>query len=313
MNSIEQTSLPIGERGPTITITHTNEDGTLVVGTERGDGSRDALRAARFRWSRSLGMWFMPQSRGQAARRARIDQLAGGLRDAGFDVEVQIEEYDPAAAFEALQGAATERSDRLAERAETERRLGDARSQAAHGAVAGIPFGQPILVGHHSERHHRAAIARSDRNEAAAREHHANAARAADRSDGALREATRRETPVVMGRKVERLEAEERSLKRILQTATGTYADRMRKRHQEVQAEIDFLKEAIGQSGARQYTAADFQVGDLARVRGRWSEVARVNRKTLAFKTAYSWTDNYPYHEVTGRRAAGDTGQGAGA
>ena len=248
MSSIEQAALPAGERGPTITITHTNEDGTLVVGTERGDGSRDALRAARFRWSRSLGMWFMPQSRGRAARRARIDQLAGGLRDAGFDVEVQIEEYHPAAAFEALQGAATERSDRLAERAE-------------------------------------------------------------ERSVAVARQAARRESPVVMGRKVERLEAEERSLKRILQTATGTYADRMRERHQEVQAEIAFLKDAIGQSGARQYTAAAFQVGDLARVRGRWREVARVNRKTLAFKTAYSWTDNYPYHEVTGRRAAGDSGQ----
>jgi hypothetical protein len=229
-----------------ISITHTNEDGTLVVGTKRGDGSRDALRAARFRWSRRLGMWFMPQSRGRAARRARIDQLAGGLRDAGFDVKVQIEEYDPATAFKALQGAASERSDRLAERAEK-------------------------------------------------------------RSVAAGRQAARRESPIVMGRKVERLEAEERSLKRILQTATGTYADRMRERHQEVQAEIDFFKDAIRQSGARQYTAADFQVGDLARVRGKWREVARVNRKTLGLRTDYSWTDNYPYHEVTGRRAAGDT------
>lgn len=237
---------------PTITITHTNADGTLVQGTQRGDGSRDALRAARLRWSRSLGMWFMPQSRGRAARRARIDQLAAGLRDTGFDVEVQIEEYDPAAAFDALQTAAGERSDRLAGRAEE----------------------------------HSFAVAR---------------------------QAARRESPVVMGRKVERLEAEERSLKRILQSATGGYADRMRERHQEVRAEIGFLKEAIGQSGARQYTAADFQVGDHARVRGRWHEVARVNRKTLAFKTAYSWTDNYPYHEVTGHRAAGDTTQAASA
>lgn len=32
----------------------------------------------------------------------------------------------------------------------------------AMGAVEGIPFGQPILVGHHSEKRHRAAIAKSD-------------------------------------------------------------------------------------------------------------------------------------------------------
>jgi hypothetical protein len=30
--------------------------------------------------------------------------------------------------------------------------------KAANAAVDGIPFGQPILVGHHSEKHHRAAI-----------------------------------------------------------------------------------------------------------------------------------------------------------
>lgn len=35
-------------------------------------------------------------------------------------------------------------------------------SQASHNATAGIPFGQPILVGHHSEKRHRAALNRSD-------------------------------------------------------------------------------------------------------------------------------------------------------
>lgn len=33
---------------------------------------------------------------------------------------------------------------------------------ASHNATAGIPFGQPILVGHHSEKRHRAALNRSD-------------------------------------------------------------------------------------------------------------------------------------------------------
>mgnify|MGYP001571258592 CR=1 FL=1 len=42
------------------------------------------------------------------------------------------------------------------------------RSQAASAAVEGIPFGQPILVGHHSERRHRRALERSDRNMTAA-------------------------------------------------------------------------------------------------------------------------------------------------
>ena len=34
--------------------------------------------------------------------------------------------------------------------------------KASHNATAGIPFGQPILVGHHSENRHRRALERSD-------------------------------------------------------------------------------------------------------------------------------------------------------
>jgi hypothetical protein len=258
----------------TITISHTNKDGTLVTGTQREDGSREPLRAAQFKWSRRLGMWFMPQSRGRAARRGRIDQLAAGLRTAGFEVNVELEQYDPAAAFDAMQNAAGERTERLADRAHHQQQLGEARSPAG-----------------------------SDANERAAREHHDNAARAAEQSDAAVRQARRRENPVVMGRKMERLEAEERQLTRILQTATGDYAEQMRSRLTDVRAELAFLQTQIEQSGARKYAAADFKPGDLALVRGRWRKVKRVNRKTLAFETPYSWTDNYPYHEVTDRRA----------
>lgn len=39
-----------------------------------------------------------------------------------------------------------------------------ARFERAHQATEHIPMGQPILVGHHSEKRHRAAIARSDSN-----------------------------------------------------------------------------------------------------------------------------------------------------
>lgn len=293
----------------TITITHTNEDGTLVTGTQRGDGSRDALRLGRLRWSRRLDAWFIPQSRGSAPRHDRINQLADSLRAAGFDVTVQVEEYNPQAAFDAKQTAAAERTERLADAAERERARGGERSTAAHDAVAGIPPGQPVLAGHHSERHHRAALARSDAHERAAREHQQNAASAQERSNAAARQARRRENPVVMGRKVQRLEADERQLERILRTATGDYAKRIATRRAEVQADIAFLKGKIEQTGVRQFTAEDFEVGDSALIRGRWRLVERVNAKSLSVATGYSWNDKYPYHEVTGRRAAGELEQ----
>jgi hypothetical protein len=48
--------------------------------------------------------------------------------------------------------------------AESRQRDADRCFEAAHKATENIPLGQPILVGHHSENGHRAALARSDSN-----------------------------------------------------------------------------------------------------------------------------------------------------
>lgn len=48
--------------------------------------------------------------------------------------------------------------------AEGRRADASSRFEAAHHATADIPFGQPILIGHHSEARHRAALKRSDSN-----------------------------------------------------------------------------------------------------------------------------------------------------
>jgi len=295
-----------------LVISHTNTEGTLVHGTSKGDGSNAALKAARFRWSRNLGAWFMPQSRGRAARRGRIAALASSLETAGFTVSVDIETYDADEAFDALQAAGEERADRLAERADRERTLSEGSYEASHKATEGIPFGQPILVGHHSEGRHRRDLARSDSHMRQSVEHGAKADRASERSDAAARQAARRENPVVMGRRVERLEAQQRQLSRRLQGAGE--APLMRGELADVEQEIAFLRQSIQESGVQQFTKADFQTGDLALIRGRWHIVARANAKTLAIETGYSWTDKYPYHEVTGRQRPGeDTAQTADA
>ncbi|HEY8083317.1 MAG TPA: DUF3560 domain-containing protein [Solirubrobacterales bacterium] len=68
-----------------------------------------------------------------------------------------------------------ERRERRAERrrdwAEGRAAKADAASQASHDATAGIPFGQPILVGHHSERRHRQAVERGQRQASKSTEH----------------------------------------------------------------------------------------------------------------------------------------------
>ena len=63
--------------------------------------------------------------------------------------------------YEAKQEARRERLERAADRADAQAaasfRRGDLREE-----VSGIPLGQPILVGHHSERRHRKAIERAN-------------------------------------------------------------------------------------------------------------------------------------------------------
>jgi hypothetical protein len=67
------------------------------------------------------------------------------------------------------------RRERIARKIEKRTNWAESRKQdsvrrfdTAHAAVAGIPLGQPILVGHHSERHHRADLERHDRSMRAA-------------------------------------------------------------------------------------------------------------------------------------------------
>lgn len=281
----------------TIVISHTNDEGTLVQGTQRGDGSRDALRAARLKWSRNLGARYMPNSRGRAAKRARIEYLQTRLEQAGFTVNVEIEQYDAAEAFETLQTHGEERAAMHAGRSAREQARSDARYQASSDAVRGIEPGQPVLAGHHSQPRHERDLARSDGHMGASVAHSRSAERAAGRAAEVQRQTQRRSNPVVMGRRAERLEAEQRALERTLRG--GGEQPRRRAELEDVKAEITFLREQMADSGVKQYTRADLQPGDVVQIRGSWREVAKANPKTVAVKTGYSWTDKHPYYEIT--------------
>ncbi len=80
------------------------------------------------------------------------------------------------------QQARKERAERRAARLQ---RAADSKLSSARAEIEHIPPGQPILVGHHSERHHRVALDRHDRKMRAGIE----LARAADRAQGAVARA----------------------------------------------------------------------------------------------------------------------------
>ena len=188
-----------------LTLIHTHAGGTLLEGTSRGDGSADVLKSrpagSYWRWSRNIGdggAWYIPQSRDHLPRRHVIEAVATALRRAGFDVEVDVDDTSRPIA-EVVEG----KLDRLASRADAlearaERKAGEAAAhRAASDAISdGIPTGQPILVGHHSERRHRRDLERMHARDVKSWEA-ADAAKAAARSaEIAARAASGKEAPL---------------------------------------------------------------------------------------------------------------------
>ncbi len=113
-----------------------------------------------------------------------------------------------------LADRAEERSDRF--EGYQENRAKDAASaEKAVSAIAdGIPFGQPILVGHHSERHARRDAKRIENGMRRAVRMWDTSQYWKARAAGALRNASYKERPDVRARRIKKLEAEERKQKK---------------------------------------------------------------------------------------------------
>jgi len=106
-----------------------------------------------------------------------------------------------------------ERAEARAERFEdyAEARKGDAEvAQATADRLADVMQGQPILVGHHSEKHHRRDIARMQDTMRRSVKLWDTATYWQDRAKGAVRAAKYKEAPPVRARRIKGLEADER-------------------------------------------------------------------------------------------------------
>ncbi|MEQ7008384.1 DUF3560 domain-containing protein [Actinopolymorpha sp. B17G11] len=316
----------------TITITHTPEDGTLALGTERGDHAGKILRdAGRFTFSRGIGVngaWYIKGSRDRAPRMWAIDAAVEKLRAAGFDVDVQIErEYRATAEVEADRAASLEsRQDALEDKADRKAAESDAAYARSRDAVKGIPVGQPVLADHYSAPGHLRAIDRSNRAMRASVDADNESREAAHRAEASRASQAHRDSVPVTLRRIERLTADLGRFQRALDGTAGpwskpaTGADRGR-----ILGEIEHLTEQIAhwrkhvatleEEGVKVWSKADFKVGDFVRSRGSWREVLRVNPKSVTVPSGwgrlvtqanreYSWNDTIKYDDVSGRKSA---------
>ncbi|GGR67493.1 DUF3560 domain-containing protein [Streptomyces roseolus] len=329
----EEDDLP--EEFSGIVLRHTRAGGTLAEGTSRGDGSAEILKGHRFRWLRNLGSWYLPHSRDKAADRFTLDAVSKALQEAGHAVHITVRE-DIARSFTE---AEAEREERAADRAERFKEYASRAAGASSAAFAkarqigsGIPMGQPILIGHHSERRHRRDLARIEANQRKGIDEGNRAEYYAGRADAAANYERHRQDPARTLRRLKELEATLRGLEKLLagESAFGSSRDiskpetiaELTRRHTETADEIAHWWKVIEQAeadGVKLWSRADFTKGDYVRSRGRWYEVLRVNAASLTVPggpdiqpvinqdtRAYSWNDRIPYDDVTGRMSAAD-------
>lgn len=312
-----------------ITIRHTHEDGTLVYGTSKGDGVYELIgprTAARFRYFPSIKMIGIPQSRDHLAKRWQIKVAAEALEAAGFTVAVEIDDTprDAADVKADRAGRLDARHDRLAAKAARDQAEGDARSARADQIAERFAGGQPILVGHHSERGARADARRVEQHDRAARDAYGKADRAAQAAAVVGRADAYRELPAVIIRRIGRTEAELRQTVHHIEgtrpandwrgaygpdrkPATGAWLEQLEARRAFLEHQLEADRAALAAHEASGYTRLTRETvhkGDRAFWGATWGDglggalVTRVNPKTVTLDRR-SYPRTLPYERIT--------------
>ena len=293
-----------------MTIEHTEAEGTLLHGTSRGDGSAEVVKRLGWRWGRSIGMWFVPRSRDAAPKRPLIEQTADQLRTAGFEVEVSIDTTtgDREQAEKRRAERSQARVGRLEDRAAREQAKADQRYAASRRIADGIPFGQPILLGHHSQARAERDARKIRSHMDASLEHQAHADQAAAAAASAAATTGHRHNPVTVANRIERLGADIRRMERSLaqSVAAGHHRqdleDQLAIDRADLEHWMQVRADQLETGQATNYSRENVAVGDLVKIGGSWHTVARCNAKTVAVETGYSWTNKAPWHKVQDHR-----------
>lgn len=310
-----------------LTISHDHENGTTLDGGAKGDGTLEIAQRFRFQWRRFAGV-HIPHSRDNFADLVSIGKLAAALREAGHTVAVEIDDvWRPAAEREGARAERAEaRTERLGERAGRQFAEADTRRLAARRVADGMPFGEPVKIGHHSERAHRAAFDRIERNDRASYAARDYAQHLANRADGAARNEAAKHNPRAITRRVETLKTDRRAwLRRLADTDKGTtgYARTCRLHLERISEDIAYQMAKLGDLAAAgafvAWSAETLKRDDVVNVGGSWRTVARINRKGVSVRGLYDWHDGdtitpVTWDQIHGRRRDGmqlDTPNGA--
>lgn len=217
-----------------------------------------ALKAAGWRWSGYRKQWHNP-------RRLVLPPACVAYVDAG------------ACDF------SDERAERLEARAEKTGAAAQAAYAAARAVVERIPFGQPVLLGHHSQKRHQRDLARHDAgmSKAFALGDEARGLQAA--AESSRRHQESQDSAPGIARRLERARAELRKVERI--HAEGGYASHPglgERLLADVRARIARDEAALAALGPQPWDTAKVKAGDVVRINGHVVRVARVSAKSYS-------------------------------
>ena len=190
----------------------------------------------------------------------------------------------------------------------------------SHGFDVG---GEPVKVGHHSERRHTNAIDKAHNSARRGIEAHREAEEAARRAEAAARTTGGRYDPVTVANRIEKIAADIRRYeRRIVEDAydpekgyqpasaeqKAARAQRYSPTLAALRGQLDYWQQVrtdqIAAGKAPGYSLENISKGDAVKIRGHWRKVVRVNAKTVSVETGYTWTDRATYAEIHDHRAA---------
>lgn len=277
------------------------------------EADRERIKSACL-WSRSINGW-VSRCKGGMPRFYAEDVLKrNGFEDRGTEGEkLSFTEQ-----IEVKRERAEERAERFEERAETASEHSTALYNRAHTMAQAIPFGQPILVGHHSEKRDRNYRGRIHSTFGKAFEESDKAKHYAGRAASARATANGAQysNPSYLGNRIKELEAEVRVIENRLLGKYYHYSEPQEiseetRTHyngvmEELQEKLGFYRHCLETCGVEIFSKETLKGKQFARVKGSWRKIVRLNPTTVAVANEsfseeamqVKWPLKYMYTEI---------------
>jgi len=263
---------------------------------------RTKLKRAGFRWSSVQKIWYAKGFYGYAKTVAEELAVYGGEIGEPLTIDEKVEQK---------LARADARVERYEEKAEKSKETGEALITQARKMADIIPFGQPILVGHYSEKGDRNYRGRIDNKFRKGFETLEDAKTYEHRAETASKVEDRLFNTGTVLRRIAKLEAQWRYAAAYLnQTAkhkemglsegviSRKYMEGLEDIMEKYEHEIAYWKKVIEEHGGKVWTPKDFAKGDRVIVRGSKATIEKVNKKTIVVKYDTEWMNHLDVTKV---------------